>query len=112
MKVLGVDFKRFYSDPAVWGQEGVLDSTYVDDLLLKVDGHPFDGDVDAIDDRSMVEIESGYLVNAQKGCPEEFDKALRWWWGKQTRLSVVVEIDRDRLSELDRWLASVGGKRA
>lgn len=111
MKVLGVEFKRFYSDPAVWGQEGVRDSTYVDDLLLKVDGHPFDGDVDAIDDQSTVEIESGYLVNAQQGCPEEFEEALRWWLRKQSRVSVLVEIDKTLLKDLDAWLTAAGGVR-
>ncbi len=111
MKVLGREFKRFYNDPVVWGPEDARDGTYVDDLLLKVDGRAFDGDENAIDDQSEVEIESGYLVNTQPGCPEELDEALRWWSRKQSRVSVLVEIDKALLNDLDTWLAAAGGVR-
>ena len=111
MKVLGRDFKRFYNDPVVWGPADATDGTYVDDLLLKVDGQAFDGDENEIADDSEVEVEAGYLVNPQPKCPEEFDKALRWWLKQQTQMAVLVEISKDRLDELDAWLKSVGGVR-
>jgi hypothetical protein len=111
VKVLGRDFKRFWADPVVWGRADVRDSTYVDELLLKVDGEAFDGEVEDVADRSQVEIEAGYLVNPQPKCPEELDKALRWWFKQQANVSVLVEIGKDKLDELDAWLKSVGGVR-
>ena len=82
----GAEFKRFYTDPLVWGVEDARSSsnaTYVDDLLLKVDGVETDDcDPDTLADSVEVEILSGYFVHPQKGVPDDFAAAAAWWKGR------------------------------
>lgn len=80
-------------------------------MELLVDGRPFDDDASDIADTCTVEVVAGYLQGPQKGCPEELAKALAWWLRKQTNITVLVEVDRTRLKELDLVLKGVGGVR-
>lgn len=61
----GLDFKRFYADPAFWPGDG---ETYHDDTLLLVDGQAVTNiDPDKIPDASIVQVESGWVEQIPPG---------------------------------------------
>lgn len=113
--VSGADFKRFYDSPIVWGSDATRAissaETYVEGMELLVDGRQYGGDVPDIGDTSSVQLLSGEIYNSQPGCPNDFREAFAWWLRKQSKVSVVVEVDFARLVELDEFLTGIGGAR-
>ena len=113
-KLTGAEFKRFYDDPIVWGVEDSRtrsDATYVDDLLITIDGiETEDFEPERISDGAEVEILSGYLVHPQKGVPEDFAAAAVWWKRRSSMVLVVAEIDRSKLDALLAAIKGAGGK--
>lgn len=114
LNISGADMKRFWSDKAIWGEEG--SGTYVDDTSFVVDGvvHGQSDstalEIETLPDTAVVQITSGYLVDAPKGVPEDLVKAFKFWLKRQTMRSAVVEVPIEKMDELKRLLASLGGK--
>ena len=110
----GAEFKRFYTDPLVWGVEDARSSsnaTYVDDLRLKVVGVETDDcDPDTLADSVEVEILSGYFVHPQKGVPDDFAAAAAWWKRRSAIVVVVAEVDRNKLDTVVAATKAAGGR--
>lgn len=113
IKLSGAEFKRFYSDRAIWGDEG--SDTYVDDDAYIIDGLPRsaedeDFNPEDIADAAVVEVTTGYLAHAPKGIPDDYVAAIRKWLRQQKARSILVEIDASKLDALKAAIKAAGGK--
>lgn len=102
----GADFKRFYSDPAVW-----QDGTYHEDILIKVDGaDAVEADIDLteVSDGARVEILSGEIVDGPASVPHDLADAAEWWLKQQTCVRYLVEVPASCLAAFEQAMASLG----
>lgn len=104
-KTTGIEFKRFYNDPAFWP-----DGAYHDDDVVIVDGVEHeDLDLDKIPDNAKVVIECG-VVFFPGGEMVAFDTYFRRWKKAQTTRTIVVEVDASKLDAVVAAVKAAGGK--
>jgi len=106
VKMVGIDFKRFYSDPSIWGEE-----TFHDDVLIMVDGlnaTETDIDLSAVSDTAMIEIHSGEIIGALPGVPDDMADAAVWWRAKQGNVQFVVTVPKDQIDAFKAAVAGIG----
>lgn len=106
IKMLGAEFKRFYSDPIVWAPD-----TFHDDVLILVDGaNASDKDIDlaTVSDTATVVIESGEILDGLPGVPDDIADAAIWWRARQTSADYVVSVPHSQREAFEAALASVG----
>lgn len=103
-RMLGVDFKRFYSDPAIWGPD-----TYWDDGTISVDGNPeasLDGE--AVSDTSIVVIDGGELYEHLPGVPVDLEACIDWWRARQENAAFSVQVPKDKVEAFKAAMAGFG----
>lgn len=106
INMTGAEFKRFYADPAVWG-----DDTFHDDVLILVDGvSATDAGIDlsAVQDMASVEIESGEILEGLPGVPIDMVDAVVWWRARQVSVQCVVAVPKEQMAAFEAALASIG----
>lgn len=102
----GAEFKRFYEDQEVWGE-----NTFHDDTLIHVDGVNADaGNIDlaTVADAARIEVESGEIVEAPPGVPSDLMDAIDWWRKRQTSVEVSMTVPREKLDQVLEALAALG----
>lgn len=93
IKTNGKTFKQYYDDKEFWPDE-----TYHDDTVIIVDGEE-GGDTDyaKIADTATVEIVDGVIFMRGKQDDDiDFCKHFRRWMKKQTQISIVFDIPKDK----------------
>lgn len=109
--VSGLEFKRFYADPAFWPE-----GTWHDDTVLVVDGRtlPHDEDPAGVADASTVELGGGFVCEIPAGLGVGDDMALKdyflLWRKQQTTVTLVVDCPRERLDSIMAAVAHAGGE--
>lgn len=106
-KTNGLEFKRFYGD-----NEWTPAPAYFDDEELTVNGTDYDpsGDISAIPDDAVVIVRGGAVLELPNGAEPSVESHFRAWKREQTKIAVVVEIDRAKFDLLVEAIRSVGGK--
>lgn len=102
----GAEFKRFYEDPAVWGDE-----TFHDDVLILVDGvNASDADIElsTVSDLARIDIESGEILEGLPGVPDDMADAVTWWRARQVSVQCVVTVPREKMAAFEAALAGIG----
>lgn len=102
----GVEFKRFYQDPDVWGE-----GTFHDDAKILVNGldaSENDIDLSAVDDTAVVVVECGEIAEGLQGVPEDMVEAISWWRARQVSVQMNITVPRERVEELKAVLAGMG----
>lgn len=120
VKLSGAEFKSFYADPGIWAPEGQV---YHDDLLLRVDGEVFigemntgkciDGEVADIPDDALVAVECGIIYwPGEDGREErqEFKAVLRRWMKKQSQVKLLVQATRENRDAVESAIRAAGGR--
>lgn len=104
VKLSGADWKRFYNDPAVWGDE-----THWDDGFIKVDGKHFE-DINGtnVADSAEVEVLSGYILEGLPGVPDDLIECIEWWLKRQTHQTLVAEVPKDKIGAATAALRALG----
>ncbi|MFN9470921.1 hypothetical protein [Acidovorax sp.] len=104
--MIGAEFKRFYSDPIVWGPD-----TFHDDILIRVDGaNAIDSDIDlsSVPDTAVVEIEYGEIGEGLPGVPDDIADAANWWRERQSSVQYLVNVPRTQVETFEATLANLG----
>ncbi|MFK4706127.1 hypothetical protein ABIC83_002966 [Roseateles asaccharophilus] len=102
----GAELKRFLKDPLIWSN-----ATSWDDTLILVDGRNADEEgveLEVVADGAKIEIETGYLVDPQPGVPDDLIDAIAWWRSKQTTVTYMVAVPREKAGAFEAALASMG----
>lgn len=111
VNVTGAEYKRFYSDPIIWGADD--GTTYIEEDEVTVDSVPIDPatfNPRELADASIVKVTGGYLVNPPPGVPEDYVKAIKFWLRKQSTRQVLFEIAAEKLPELIAAAKALGAK--
>jgi len=109
--VSGLEFKRFYADPAFWPE-----GTWHDDTVLVVDGRtlPDDDDPAGVADTATVELCSGFVCEIPAGLGVGDDMALAdyflLWRKQQTTVTLVVECLREKVDSIKAVVVEAGGE--
>lgn len=107
VKMTGKEFKAFYDDPAVWGDNKAT----APDSVISIDGVEVDDwDMTTIADEAIVKVLSGYMEDAPAGVPESFAGAARWWLKRQATATLVIECHKDKLEAVKAAIKAAGGK--
>lgn len=88
-EVSGADFKSFLEDGSVWHKQ-----TYWDDTRIGVDGSfsEEEQDYSKIGDSAVVRIESGFLMNAPAGVPQDLMECVKWWLARRESVRLVITV--------------------
>lgn len=91
----GREFKAFFADSVFWPEGG---DTYVDDMLLTVDGCAFTSEQDPMDlaDAALVELTCGWVIEipsdiAGGKSDMALDDYFQHWQKRQTTTTLAVE---------------------
>ena len=106
LKMTGAEFKRFYADPSIWGED-----TFHDDVLILVDGvNASDADIDLsqLPDSAKVDVASGEILEGMPGVPEDLVEAVQWWRERQVSVECVVTVPKEQMAAFEAALAGVG----
>lgn len=104
VKTTGGEFKRFYTDPSVWKNDGY----YNEDLQLTSNGVDVsediaNNDVSILPDNAKIVLLGGYLNSPEKDEPEDLCTVFRRWQKKNNTNSIVLEFakaDREKLLDV------------
>ena len=113
IKISSKELKQFYNDPAMWpGHTYHQDEAiYLPDGSLLEDDPNYTDDIDTLPDDIMVEVEGGDVINPLGDTRlGSFESRLSEWQKKQEYATVIVEIAKDRRSELQKAIKSLGGR--
>ena len=102
----GVEFKRFYQDPDVWGEGAFHEDTKI--LVNGLDASENDIDLSAVEDTAVVVVECGEIVQGLPGVPEDMVEAISWWRERQVSVQMNITVPRKRVEELKVVLAGMG----
>lgn len=109
VKTDGATFKRYYKDdsPEAWPPE-----TYFDDDLILINGEEArDRDLAEVADTDLIEIQSGtVLISADPEKAVALTTHFRRWLKKQTTVTLLVEVARDKESACRVAVLSAGGR--
>lgn len=104
--MLGTEFKRFYSDPAIWGK-----TTFHDDTLIEVDGvNASDAEIDlsTVSDTAILEVSCGVIIDRPPGVPEDMLEAITWWRARQASTQYLVTVPNHQIAAFEAALADLG----
>jgi len=106
LTMTGVEFKLFYEDPVVWGDDTFHDDTRI--LVNGADASDNDIDLSAIDDAALVVVECGEILKGLDGVPVDLVEAVTWWRVRQTSVQLSITVPRARVQELNAALKAMG----
>ncbi len=106
IKTNGAEFKRFYSDSAVWPE-----NAWHEDEEVLVDGIEWgDQGYDNIPDTSEVRISGGGVLGLPNGKDVSFEAHFRAWKKCQTTSTILVECDVTKIEAVKAAIRAAGGK--
>lgn len=104
IKLTGAEWKRFYVDTSVWG-----DDTYWDDGFIEVDGKEFpDIAGDNVSDTAVVHVHNGYICDGLPGVPDDLIDAIAWWQERQSNLHFHIAVPKDKVEAVQAALEALG----
>ena len=107
VKTTGAEFKRFYGDKTIWGDNA--GEIWHDDAEVTVNGNvQEDLDDDSIPDDASITI-SGGVVFGVDGEPS-LETFFKRWKKVQTTTSFVVECDTSKLDAVKAAIKAAGGR--
>lgn len=110
VRMLGAEFKRFYADPEIWGED-----TFHEDVLILVDGsNATDSGIDLseVSDSAIVEIKCGDIVEGLPGVPDDIADAAIWWRGRQDSVQYAVMVPKSKVAAFEEAMAGIDLKDA
>lgn len=108
IKTTGLEFKRFYADPAWWPEDN--GRTWYEEEYIEVDGKEFDGD-DYIDikDGSVVRISAG-IVRKEEKYIDTFEGYFRRWRQSQKEAVFLVTVTKEKSEAVIAAIRAAGGR--
>jgi hypothetical protein len=117
IKTTGRDFKRFYTDDAVWKPAGSKDGAYFDDVTIYVNDADWDAggkDYEDIPDDATVSFSGGSWYPDQDTAAQyesrNFETVFKKWRKAQTHTTIIVEVALDNIEAMKAAVAAAGGK--
>ena len=107
VKTTGAEFKRFYNDNSWWTQD-----MWHEDEEMTINGASRDDDVEliAIPDEAIVTISGGVVLGLPDDEQPTFEAYFKRWRKKQSRMSIVVECDKDAVEAVRAAVKAAGGR--
>ena len=107
VKTTGAEFKLFYDDDAWWAF-GMLH----EDEKITINGLPCDDNVDflTIPDDAVVTVSGGVMLFMPNDEDVTFEKYFKRWRKKQSKVSIVIECDKDAVEAIKAAVKAVGGR--
>ena len=105
VKTSGAELKAFFDDDSFWPSD-----TYYDGSMFVVDGAKYEDDLCKIDDFANVVID-GVVVIERKDRRINLARFFNKWKERQTTETVVVEVQKSRVTELLDAVRLAGAKR-
>lgn len=106
MIVTGAEWNKFYNDSSFWKPD-----FWVDDLLIVVNGEELDDNVETVDPKAKVKIESGVVYFDEDGHQSVSLSTFLKRWRKSLLLkTVVVDVPLEMLEEVTTYLKLKGCK--
>lgn len=101
----GAEFKRFYSDGAVWAE-----GSYHEDVSIFVDGidaSEAEIDLSGVADSAQVKVNSGEIMDAPPGVPTDLVDAVAWWRARQVSVECVVTVPKAKMEAFEAAMAAL-----
>ena len=109
VKMLGVEWKLFYSDESVW-----VGGAWHEEEQITVNGDDISPDLDlsSVDDCDIITLSAGVFYHTEEVTEDagSLESEFKKWRRKQTRVSMLIDVPKERVDELKIALSSFGGK--
>lgn len=108
VKILGVEFKRYYEDSQAWP-----DGWWHEDEEITINGFDGDGDVDlsAVKDSDVITLKGGAIYKGGYDFEgSSMESHFKQWRKKQTTAVIVVEVPVEMVDTFRETVAKAGGK--
>ena len=103
----GAEFKRYYNDETAWPE-----GAFHEDLLIHVDKVAMGDDgiyIENIADTAEVVIECGIVMALENDKDMDMIDHFEKWRRAQVFTSVIVDIDHEKLAQLEAAVLALGG---
>lgn len=106
VKLTGAEYKRFITDPVVWGENG-----YYEDGELYLDGRLEEDGIDpeTLADTAEIKIAGGYVLDLPDGKEMTLIGLFQKWRRLQTTETFLVTCPKDMTEKMKELIKNVGG---
>ena len=107
VKSNGSEFKRFYTDPIIWGKDA-----WHDDEIVMVNGVEwnFDQEIELVPDHAIVQVVSGVFYAAASDTDgADLSAVFRRWLKTQASVILVIDVPKEKKESMIAAVRAAGG---